>query len=567
MAITGGALLAQCLAREGVRFVFGLMSPEVDPLLAALDDNGMRFIPVRHEAAAAYMAEGLYKTTGQVAATVTNPGPGTANLLPGLVTAKHEGVPMIAITAQHHGGVVYPATPSTFQGADQLELLRPAVKWGAPIHTWQRIGEVTRMAFREMWAGRPGPVQIDVPSPVMYDMTDESRAGLLEPIAYRAPPPSAGGAQINAAAQLLAAATRPLIIVGSGVDRAGAGEAVLRLADKLGCGVVASLAGRSAVPQDHPLHLHVYGAGADQARREADVILALGTRLGNIDTPFDRYWGSSAGHKLIQVDIDPRNLGASRPLTLGIVSDAGSLVEGLLEALENAPMRSGADVDLMRYREMDAEWRRSEFAHIEAHVGPSPHPAEVMRAVGEVFGPDAVYVADGGFTSLWAHFMLPSTRPRSYLNILEMGMLGTGIPSAIGAGLGSPDRQIVCVTGDGAAGFHCMELQSAVREDVKVTVVVLAEGSWSMEVPNEQARYGRTFGTEMGPVLWERLAESLGCFGFKAETAPDLRPALSAARDALGPALVRVRTDRAANLAFPSSIAMRFHEGYQGLTG
>src|SRR5665213_2432666 len=165
MIVTGGELLARCLANEGVRFVFGLPSPEVDPFLAALEPNGVRFVPVRHESAAVYMAEGLYKTTGQVAATVTNPGPGSANLLPGVINARHEGVPLIAITAQHRLEIVYPSPPSTFQGQDQLDVFRPAVKWGAPIFSWARIPDVVRMAFREMWAGRPGPVQLEIPAP------------------------------------------------------------------------------------------------------------------------------------------------------------------------------------------------------------------------------------------------------------------------------------------------------------------------------------------------------------------------------------------------------------------
>ena len=127
--ITGGELLARCLASEGVRFVFGLPCPEVDPLLAALDGHGMRFVPIRHESAGAHMAEGLYKTTGQVAAVLGNPGPGSANLLPGVITARHEGVPLVAITAQHRLGIVYPSPPSTFQGQDQLDAFAPSVKW------------------------------------------------------------------------------------------------------------------------------------------------------------------------------------------------------------------------------------------------------------------------------------------------------------------------------------------------------------------------------------------------------------------------------------------------------
>jgi len=131
--LTGGQVLARCLEAEGVRFVFGLPSPEIDPFLAALDEHGIRLVPVRHEAAGAHMAEGLYKTTGQVAAVIGNPGPGSANLLAGVITARHEGVPMLAITSQHRLGIVYPSSPATFQGQDQLDVYRAAVKWGGPV--------------------------------------------------------------------------------------------------------------------------------------------------------------------------------------------------------------------------------------------------------------------------------------------------------------------------------------------------------------------------------------------------------------------------------------------------
>jgi acetolactate synthase-1/2/3 large subunit len=136
-----------------------------------------------------------------------------------------------------------------------------------------------------------------------------------------------------------------------------------------------------------------------------------------------------------------------------------------------------------------------------------------MQAIGEAFGHEAVYVTDGGNTSLWAHWFLPPTRARSYHSILELGMLGTGIPSAIGAKLGEPGRNVVCVTGDGAAGFNFMEMQSAAREGLDVTTIVCAEGSWTMEEPNERMLYGRTSGTEMGDIRWDRVAIGLGCAG------------------------------------------------------
>src|SRR5271169_5031737 len=209
--ITGAELLLRCLVAEGVRFVFGIPCPEVDPLLAKLEQYEVRFVPVRHEAAAVHMAEGLYKTTGQVAAVLGNPGPGSANLLPGVITARHEGVPVMAITSQHRLGIVYPSPPSTFQGQDQLDVFKPAVKWGGPIFSWERIPEVVRLAFREMWTGRPGPVQIELPAPVLYATGDEQTAPLLPPAAYRPPLPQASDAHLRQAAELLANAQRPLV--------------------------------------------------------------------------------------------------------------------------------------------------------------------------------------------------------------------------------------------------------------------------------------------------------------------------------------------------------------------
>jgi acetolactate synthase-1/2/3 large subunit len=294
--LTGGELLARCLANEGIRFVFGLPCPEIDPLLAALDANEIRFVPVRHEAAGAHMAEGLYKTTGGVAAVLGNPGPGSANLLPGVITARHEGVPLVAITAQHRLDIVYPSPPSTFQGQDQLDAFGPSVKWGGPILSWERIPEVTRMAFREMWAGRPGPVQLEIPSPVMYETGDAARVRVLPPESYRPSLPQPSEAQLEQVAELLATAERPAVIAGSGVDRAQANDALRQLVELLGCPLIPSMSGRAVFPRDDPHYVYGFAAGGDLVRREADVVLVVGSRLGNLDLPYDKsaIWVSRA---------------------------------------------------------------------------------------------------------------------------------------------------------------------------------------------------------------------------------------------------------------------------------
>ena len=564
--MTGGELLAAAVANEGVKFVFGLPCPEIDPFLAALDPNGIRFVPIRHESAGVHMAEGLYKTTGQVAVVLGNPGPGSANLLPGMVTARHEGVPLLAITSQHRPGIVYPSTPATFQGQDQLDLFKPAVKWGAPVFEWTRIPELVRMAFREMWAGRPGPVQLEIPLVTLYATGDPASAPIFPHDRGRSGQPQPSDLQLAAAADLLANAKAPVIFAGCGVDRARANAALIDAAELLQCPVIPSMAARSVISHDHPLCFLSQSSAADELRREADVLLVVGSRLGNLDVPFDKYWGDAARCKLIHVDIDPRHIGVSRPVTLGIVADARMTLEGLAAKLRGRAIASHGRTDLALQRESHVAWEHALREPVAAWNGPGIHPAHAIAMVGTVFGRDAVYCVDGGMTSLWAGMVLPSTRPSSFHGILELGMLGVGIPASIGAKLGDPSRDVVCVTGDGAAGFNIMEFQVAAREGLQITFVVMSEGEWSMEVPNEMARWGKTFGTSMGEIRWDKVAQGLGGHGEYVDSLADLEAALARSRAHDGPALVCVRTSKLANLAMPASIGGRFFEVYFGPT-
>jgi acetolactate synthase-1/2/3 large subunit len=562
--ITGGELFARALQVEGIEFLFGLPSPEADPLLAQLEAHSIRLVPVRHEAAAVHMAEGLYRTTGKLAAVLGNPGPGSANLLPGVVTALHEGVPVLVITSQHRLDVVYPSLPSTYQGQDQLALFSPAVKWGGPVFDWHRIPEVLRVAFREMWWGRPGPVHIELPAPVLYATGEEESAPVIPPAAYRLGVLQIPEVQAHEAAELLASAQRPAIIAGTGVDRAGANDALLDVVELLNCPVLTTTAGRATVSRDHPNYVYGFGAAGDQVRREADVLLVVGSRLGNLDVPYDKYWGDPDEQRLIQIDVDARNLGVTRPLTMGILADARNALEQISARLRSLELRPRAAEDLPRYRSLDVQVRAAQTAPAREWEGAGIHPAHALEAIGAVFGGDAVYTVDGGNTALWAYAFLPSTRPCSFHCSLELGMLGTSIPMAVGAKLGAPHREVVCVTGDGGAGFNVMELQSAAREKLAMTTIVFAEGTWTMEEPNELALYGRTFGTAQGEIRWDLIAEGVGCHGEYVEQLEDLEGALLRAREHEGPSLVCVRSDHDANLAVPLEMAARFMEVYAG---
>lgn len=384
------------------------------------------------------------------------------------------------------------------------------------------------------------------------------------PAAYRIGAPQPSDRQLDEAVALLAAARRPVLIAGSGVDRADARDRLLETAELLGCPAISSMAGRASVPSDHPNYVFGFGPAGDLARREADVLLVAGSRMGNLDVPYDAYWGDPAGKRLIQIDIDPRNFGVTRPLHLGILADARAALEGIAARLRATDLGTRDGADLARYRELDEQVRTQMAALILEWQGPGIHPAHAIGAIGAVFGPEAVYTVDGGNTSLWAYNLLPPTRPRSYHSILELGMLGTGIPSAIGAKLGAPDRDVVCVTGDGAAGFNVMELQTAAREGIDITVIVCAEGSWTMEELNERQLYDTTFGTAQGEIRWDVVAQGLGCHSEYVERIEDLDGALRRSREHDGPSLVCLRTDHDANLAMPVEMTARFFEVYFG---
>ena len=242
-----------------------------------------------------------------------------------------------------------------------------------------------RLAFREMWIGRPGPVHIEIPEPVIYATGDPTAAS--DPPARALPRPAAAAVRGAARARppsCSRGAERPLVVAGSGVDRAGANEALLRLVELLGCPVITTMAGRATVPLDHPQHLYGYGPGADVARREADVVLVAGSRLGNLDLPYDKYWGDPARAKLIQIDIDPRHIGVTRPLALGIVADVKATLEALVAALLESRARATASARATsRATASSAARRRSaDRARSRAGADRGSTRRDVMQAVG-----------------------------------------------------------------------------------------------------------------------------------------------------------------------------------------
>jgi acetolactate synthase-1/2/3 large subunit len=553
--ITGGELLLKCLKEENVSAMFGVLDGSFNPFLAKLDEYGIRFINARHEAAAAHMAGAYARIRGEPAVVVGGIGPGAANMVSGIVTAYAEGSPLIAITSQRRRNIIYPDRGGSFQNVDLLGLYGSVTKWSAGIRQWRRLPELIRRAYREATSGRPGPVYLEIPEDVMRGRGDPATVDIWSPARYRAGKPGAGDpAFIAQAAEMLAGAERPLLHAGVGVSWAAAWDEFLALADHLAAAMTTSLGARGVVPEDHPRYFHPLDRDAlETARTEADVVLVVGGRLGELDN-WGRApsWGDPARQKVIHVDKDPASIGLNRPIDLGIVGDARAVLAAMLTAVKERTGPRQEHAGFESYRALTQEWQ-TQLENALQTGADGVNPGQMVKTVRDFFPRQAITVMDGGNTSLWCASFNPILAPRSYLYTAKFGHLGTGLPYAIGAKLAAPDRPVYLISGDGAIGFNIQELETARRYNVAITVVVSCDQGWGMERSSQMfAQLGDLVECDFHPeTRYDLVAEAFGCYGEKVDQLEQLRPSLERATASGKPALIQVMVDPMANLAPP----------------
>ncbi len=288
------------------------------------------------------------------------------------------------------------------------------------------------------------------------------------------------------------------------------------------------------------------------ARNEADVVLVVGARLGEYDGwGMPPAWGEPARQKTIQIDVDPLSIGLNRPVDVAIVADAQAALRALLAGVQQLTPARGAMPNLARYRELSAATLQGGMAYMTASSGRGVNPGQMVMLVNQFFSQDAVTVLDGGNTVLWGVAFNPILQPDSFLYSVQMGYLGTGLPMAIGAKLAKPQRPVYCITGDGALGFHVMEMETALRAGAPVVVVVAVDDAWGMEkTAYNFAGLGPEHhgAVEFAPgVRYDLMAQAMGCFGVKVDTIDELAPAMQAAAQSGKPAMIHVTVDAAVN--------------------
>jgi acetolactate synthase-1/2/3 large subunit len=553
--MTGGELLLKCLKEEGITTLFGVLDGSFNPFLARLDQYGMRFVNARHEAAAAHMAEAHARICGGPAVVMGGIGPGASNMISGVITAYAEGSPLIAVSSQRRRNIIYPDRGGSFQNVDLLGLYKPVTKWSAGVRDWHRLPELIRRAFREATSGRPGPVYLEIPEDVMRGSGDPDTVEIWPPAQYRAGRLGGGDPVfIDRAAEMLAAAERPLLHAGAGVSWAAAWDEFAALADHLAAAITVSLSARGVVPEDHPRYFHPLNRDAmEAARTEADVVLVVGGRLGELDN-WGRApsWGDRAEQQVIQVDVDPASIGLNRPVTLGIVGDARAVLTALLAAVKKRTAPRAEHAGFEKYRALTREWQEQIAVTLNVEEG-QINPGQMVQVVREFFPPDAITVMDGGNTSLWTATFNPILAPRSYLYTAKFGHLGTGLPYAIGAKLAAPDRPVYLVTGDGALGFNIQELETARRYGADIIVIVSCDQGWGMERSSQLfAQIGGMVACDLYPgARYDQVAQAFGCHGELVSELPQLRPALERSAASGKPALIQVMVDPMNNLAPP----------------
>ena len=542
--MTGGRFLAETMRGYGVTHAF-FVPAIVRSALVEMEDVGIRRIITHGEKAAAYMADGYARASNSPGICMAQ-SVGAANLAAGLQDAYLGLSPVIAITGHR------PLSHQYRNSYQEIEHSRPfasVTKYSAVVDSVDQLPHLLRQAFREATSGATAPVHLDfqgIQGDEIVDAQSDLSVVVENTFAQRpAFRPEPEAERVREAAQLLSQARRPIIVAGGGVTASGAQAEVVQLAEMLSIPVATSLNAKGTIPEDHPLAVGVCGAYsrwcANRAVSEADLVLFIGSHTGSQVTLDWRI--PAVGTPVIQIDIDPSELGRSYPTEVALQGDAKATVRRLTEVLEPLGPRSDWTG---RVQEIVREWRDEVAPLVNSDAVPII-PERLCKELTEYLPSDAVLVADTGHAGIWTGSMVDLKHPgQSYLR--AAGSLGWGFPAAMGAKCALPDRPVICFTGDGGFWYHIGELETASRYGINAVVVVNDNRSLNQDRRGDERAYeGRTGNSDE---IWQfqdidlaRIAEATGCLGIRVDDPNQIQSAIEQAVASGRPAVVDVKTD------------------------
>jgi acetolactate synthase-1/2/3 large subunit len=528
--IHGGQIIARALKAEGVDALFTLTGGHIVPILDGCVQEDIRIVDVRHEQTAAHAAEAYTRLTGRLGVAAVTAGPGVTDTITALAAAQLSGTPMLLLGGRHF---IRQEQRGGLQEMDHPQLVRPVTRWAATAWETGRLADYIATAARHAFAGRGGPVFLDVPLDVQADMVPED--SVEWPGSYRhSEPVGAEEAVVERVAELLLRATRPVVFVGGGL-RPQVAAALVPFAEALGAMVYPNGAARGTLPFGHPL---LGNRTRSEAFREADLVLALG-----VDWDFRTGYGAKINPEatVVQVDADPTKIGWNRAAHVGIVADPGRFLDQL-GAHRATYGRSNIAGWLGQLQSSEAEKLAAANTLADAtDADGAVHPERFGRDVAAFFGPEAIVAVDGGDIVSTTAKWLQVSSPGHVLDPGPFGTLGTGPGYALAAKVVHPDKEVGIVFGDGGFGFHGMEYDTYLRHQLSIIGVVGNDGVWNNIKTFHRAFYpDRLVATDLGVRPYHAMVSGLGGHGSFVRKASKLTPALEEARAAKMPALVNV---------------------------
>lgn len=551
--VTGQEHLAEALHAYGVTHVF-MVPTAFLKATAALDRLGVRVVMTHGEKAAAYMADAYARATRRPGVCYAQ-NIGAANLAAGLRDAYMACSPVIALTG---GTNAMTSHKNNYQQVDDLHMFDPVTKFNAVVEDVRRIPDLVRQAFRVATTGTPGPVHLRVPG-VTGDLLNAAflRGPEFGPVAearfshYPAFRPEPEPDAIAAALAQLAQARRPVIVAGGGVISSGAEAEVVELARRLSIPVVTSMNAKATIDERDPLAMGVVGSysrdSANRAVMAADLVFFIGSHTGSQVT--DRWRLPLPGTPVIQLDIDPEELGRHYSNEISILGDVKVALRRLIKAARkpDAPKSVSREAWCAEAADFVREWREATRAVRTSNARPI-RPERLAEELTAILPDDAIFLSDTGHSGIWTASMVDMRPGQSFLRCA--GSLGWAFPAAIGAAFAAPERPVVCFTGDGGFYYHLAELETAARHDVNVTIVVNDNDALSQNVKPFQQAFDWNI-TETGDQMWQfhpvdlaAASKALGCHVIKVEDPKLLRKALAEAIGIKGPVVVDVKADR-----------------------
>ena len=542
LKMTPSEAIVETLLQEGITHISGILGSAFMDMLDLLPTAGIRFIGVRHEQSAAHMEDGFARVSGKAGVVIGQNGPGITNMVTSVAAANQAHTPMVVISPSA-------GTPTVgwdgFQECDQVSIFKAITKETVRVTHPSRVADCLRTAFRIAYAER-GPVLFDIPRDYFYGEVEDF---ILEPHQYRVDSRGAGSLEsIEEAANILAEAEYPVIISGRGTVDSNGIEDVKRIAEYLSAPVAVSYMHNDAFPNNHDLFVGPIGYMGSKAAMEtlkkADVVLAIGTRLsvfGTLPCYDIDYFPKNA--KIIQVDINPRNIARTHPVEVGIIGDAKEASKVLFEQIKEKLSPINDQRKLGDLKAIKDTWEKEliDLAMIEGNpINPRRGLLELMKVLPE----DTIVTTDIGNVSSTANAYLKFNQPRKHLAALTFGNTGFAYPTALGAKLARPDCPVVAIVGDGAWGMSLHEVSTAVEEEIPVIACVFNNGAWCAEKKNQVDFYNNRFvGADIQNPDFAEVAKSMGAVGVRIDRAEDIGPVLLEAIKSNKPTVLDIQVD------------------------